>query len=262
MLMAVIAATLAACSSSKERGGSQYISRQYKQEIPDTLSRTLIDPTNVRDAFVSDPALTPVGKDQRYTACVRLQRPEREPAIHRQHGPHRLFLRRSSQPIGGGDEGAVRQRRLQAVSRIGDALPVGTQMRLSAKWRRDRLTRRAALRELVAARQQRRDAAHGDAPISPFRRLRRNLEVLLAVTLRRQVFRRNAEILGQDARPPFLRGGRTATGCRRRCRPRRYGPRSDRPRWDCGGSRAASPRRSARAGAPDPGSRPTIRFRR
>ncbi len=71
-LMAVIAAMLAACSSSKEAlVDPNVFPAQYKQEIADTLSRTLIDPTNIRDAYVSDPALTPVGKDQRYTACVR-----------------------------------------------------------------------------------------------------------------------------------------------------------------------------------------------
>lgn len=43
----------------------------YKQEIINVMQRTLIDPTNVRDAFVSPPALTQVGTDQRYTACVR-----------------------------------------------------------------------------------------------------------------------------------------------------------------------------------------------
>jgi hypothetical protein len=43
----------------------------FKREILDTLRRTLDDPTNVHDAFISDPALTPIGADQRYTACIR-----------------------------------------------------------------------------------------------------------------------------------------------------------------------------------------------
>lgn len=43
----------------------------YKKEILDTLTHTLDDPINVRDAFISDPMLTPIGKNQRYTACVR-----------------------------------------------------------------------------------------------------------------------------------------------------------------------------------------------
>ena len=71
-LMAVIAATFAACSSSKEVPVDPNVfPAQYKQEIVDTLSRTLIDPTNVRDAYISDPALTAIGNDQRYTSCVR-----------------------------------------------------------------------------------------------------------------------------------------------------------------------------------------------
>ena len=70
--MTVAAGALAACSSSKEvLVDPNVFPAQYKQEIADTLSRTLSDPTNIRDAYVSEPALTPVGKDQRYTACVR-----------------------------------------------------------------------------------------------------------------------------------------------------------------------------------------------
>lgn len=43
----------------------------YRQEIVDTLRQTLEDITNVRDAYVSEPALVPVGRDQRYAVCVR-----------------------------------------------------------------------------------------------------------------------------------------------------------------------------------------------
>jgi len=43
----------------------------YKEEMISVLQRALIDPTNVREAFVSPPVLTQVGTDQRYTACVR-----------------------------------------------------------------------------------------------------------------------------------------------------------------------------------------------
>ena len=67
---------LAACSSF---GGSSKVAEvdpnlfptDYKQEILNTMTQTLQDPTNVRDAYLSDPVLAPVGKDQRYTACVR-----------------------------------------------------------------------------------------------------------------------------------------------------------------------------------------------
>ncbi len=43
----------------------------YKKEIMDTLQHTLTDPTNVRDAFISEPVLGAVGRDQRYLVCVR-----------------------------------------------------------------------------------------------------------------------------------------------------------------------------------------------
>jgi hypothetical protein len=43
----------------------------FRNEILLTLPRALEDQTNVRDAFISDPALTPVGREQRYTVCVR-----------------------------------------------------------------------------------------------------------------------------------------------------------------------------------------------
>ena len=72
LLMVVIAAALAACTSSKEVPvDPNLFPTNYKQEILDTLSNTLIDPTNIRDAYITDPALTPVEKEQRYTVCVR-----------------------------------------------------------------------------------------------------------------------------------------------------------------------------------------------
>jgi len=43
----------------------------YKQEILDTMRTTLVEPSNVRDAFITDPVLAPVGGEQRYIVCVR-----------------------------------------------------------------------------------------------------------------------------------------------------------------------------------------------
>lgn len=45
----------------------------YKQEIVDTLRHTLADPIHVRGGLISEPALSSVDKDQRYTACVQFQ---------------------------------------------------------------------------------------------------------------------------------------------------------------------------------------------
>ena len=44
----------------------------YREEILLTLSQKLTDPTNVRDAAISDPALIQVSEqEQRYAVCVR-----------------------------------------------------------------------------------------------------------------------------------------------------------------------------------------------
>jgi hypothetical protein len=71
-LIAIVAGTLAGCADDKKpEVDPNLLPTNYKQEILDTLSHTLGDPTNVREAYISDPALGPVGKDQRYMACVR-----------------------------------------------------------------------------------------------------------------------------------------------------------------------------------------------
>ena len=72
LLMVLTAASLAACTSSKEVPvDPNLFPADYKKEILDVLSTTLIDPTNIRGAFVTDPVLSPVNKEQRYTVCVR-----------------------------------------------------------------------------------------------------------------------------------------------------------------------------------------------
>jgi len=71
ILVPAVAMALVACTSDKKDNVDPNIfPTNYKQEILDTLSRTLDDPTNVRDAAISDPMLSG-GKEQRYTVCVR-----------------------------------------------------------------------------------------------------------------------------------------------------------------------------------------------
>lgn len=78
-LVAVAALALGACSSDSKvvTVNPNIYPAQYKQEIVATLRSVLNDPTHVRNALISDPALTPVDKDQRYTVCVQLT--ERDP---------------------------------------------------------------------------------------------------------------------------------------------------------------------------------------
>jgi hypothetical protein len=72
-LLLVFTFGLAACSSSSkepEENPNTFPSK-YKDEVLNTMTGLLDDPTNVRDAYISDPVLRPVGKDERYIVCVR-----------------------------------------------------------------------------------------------------------------------------------------------------------------------------------------------
>jgi hypothetical protein len=73
LLLPLLGPALAACSSSMPTEAEPNVSpTDYKREILLTLTSTLDDPTNLRDAFISDPVLTPLaGGEQRYTVCVR-----------------------------------------------------------------------------------------------------------------------------------------------------------------------------------------------
>ena len=62
------ALALAACAGTNPtEPNPNIVPANYKQEIIETLTRDLDDPTNVRDAYVTEPVLRQAGKDQRYT---------------------------------------------------------------------------------------------------------------------------------------------------------------------------------------------------
>jgi hypothetical protein len=67
------AVALAACASDSKKAevDPNVFPANYKPEILDTMTALLPDPTNVRDALISEPVLRPAGKDERYTVCVR-----------------------------------------------------------------------------------------------------------------------------------------------------------------------------------------------
>jgi len=68
----VLSLTLAACSSDAQKEPDPNIfPTNYKQQILDTMPEVLFDSGNIRDAFISEPVLTPGSKDQRYTVCLR-----------------------------------------------------------------------------------------------------------------------------------------------------------------------------------------------
>jgi hypothetical protein len=66
--------SLLACSSDSKKEPEEnpnVFPSDYKNEIMNTMTTSLDDPTNVRGAYISEPALRPAGKEQRYMVCVR-----------------------------------------------------------------------------------------------------------------------------------------------------------------------------------------------
>ena len=45
--------------------------KNYRANLLDFLQIQLTDPTGVRQAFISEPALMPIGSENRYVACLR-----------------------------------------------------------------------------------------------------------------------------------------------------------------------------------------------
>ena len=74
LLISMAGGLLAACANDKlkpEDLNPNIFPANYKQQIINVMQHALVDPTNVREAFLSPPVLMPIGNEQRYTACVR-----------------------------------------------------------------------------------------------------------------------------------------------------------------------------------------------
>jgi len=72
-VVAAVALALAACSNDKKKDDvdPNLFPAEYKNEILNTMTTLLADPTNVRDAYITEPVLRPVALEQRYIVCVR-----------------------------------------------------------------------------------------------------------------------------------------------------------------------------------------------
>jgi hypothetical protein len=72
-LLSFFALAAVGCSSSGKapEENPNVFPSNYKDEILLTMTTMLEDPTNVRGAYISDPVVSTVGKDGRYTVCVR-----------------------------------------------------------------------------------------------------------------------------------------------------------------------------------------------
>jgi len=75
LLAATVALVLAGCASGQlqeEREARINVyPNNYRGELLAALHTYVSDPTNIRDAYVSDPAIRPIGRQNRYAACVR-----------------------------------------------------------------------------------------------------------------------------------------------------------------------------------------------
>jgi len=72
-LVLALALSLTNCSSSSKEPeeNPNLFPADYKNEILNTMTNMLDDPTNVRDAYITDPTLRAAGNEQRYVVCVR-----------------------------------------------------------------------------------------------------------------------------------------------------------------------------------------------
>jgi hypothetical protein len=71
-LLLAMAVAFAACSKREEpKVEENLFPANYKTEIINVMPSVVADATNIRGAFVSEPALTPIGAAPRYTVCVR-----------------------------------------------------------------------------------------------------------------------------------------------------------------------------------------------
>jgi len=75
--IAAVAILLAGCAGSASRREERearinLVPENYKTDILAALHAYVADPTNIRDAYISEPAIKPVaGGQNRYVACVR-----------------------------------------------------------------------------------------------------------------------------------------------------------------------------------------------
>jgi hypothetical protein len=74
---AILASLLADCTTIASQRHEEREARanvypdNYRSDLLAALHAYVIDPTNMRDAYLSDPAIRQIGAQNRYTACVR-----------------------------------------------------------------------------------------------------------------------------------------------------------------------------------------------
>jgi len=73
-LLSAVVLGAAACSSSSSKTPQENPNQfpaNYKDEILTTMTNSLEDPTNIRDAYIADPVIRRADNEERYIVCVR-----------------------------------------------------------------------------------------------------------------------------------------------------------------------------------------------
>jgi hypothetical protein len=75
LLVSGLGLALAACAGSGAREAHEarinVYPDSYKADLAGAVHAYVADPTNIRDAYVSEPALRTIGQQNRYLACLR-----------------------------------------------------------------------------------------------------------------------------------------------------------------------------------------------
>jgi hypothetical protein len=75
LLIIGLALPLAGCGSGRSREEREarinVYPDNYRADLLAALHTYVSDPTGIRDAYVSDPTISPIGRQNRYAACVR-----------------------------------------------------------------------------------------------------------------------------------------------------------------------------------------------
>jgi hypothetical protein len=75
LLIIGLAVLLVGCGSGRLREEREAIVNiypdHYRADLLAALHTYMSDPTHIRDAYVSEPAINPIGRQNRYAACVR-----------------------------------------------------------------------------------------------------------------------------------------------------------------------------------------------
>src|SRR5215475_12046141 len=75
LFVGALAAALSGCGSERsweERDAILNVfPNNYRADLLAAVHTYVSDPTNIRDAYVSDPAVRPIARQNRYVACVR-----------------------------------------------------------------------------------------------------------------------------------------------------------------------------------------------